>query len=565
MLREPSSRMGFGTSMLKMMSATQDGHLEAAEALDGLLESGEILAKHEFTCTLYTALGYDIANEPHSAQRMYKRLYDTTPPNLEHLVLSRANSKLLTDSLACAGLRDSSTLESNLSRVRDSLNLKKDLLKHADAAYRDDYTILLATVHLLAEAVAALASSDDGALRRVNSNAAMFDAGLEKFSPEPWISIVAALSAQLINKITERAVAKLKVSDTTKKALHEKKILEVWKTQEDAVKGLLEGKSVVCSSPPGTGKSFMAYLAADNLGPGEQLAYLVPTRSLSTQVFADLQGLSGSEGTVAISTRDETDHDEHLSDYHVVVSTYEKMGALVRGGKVNPAHVKRVVADEIHIIGEESRGVAAEMALARLLEGSPQMIGLSGLLAEKDAKLLSEWLDASPVASSWKSTNLNEKILLDGTAILRDGGEEPLPLLARPGAEPRKKRIAAAAYYSSLAVRKSEAALISVARRTDAFKVAREIAKGVRSTSLDDYDLIPTMESKLPRYRDVADQIKGIEPSIPEFGRRMIEMLESGVAYHHAGLPHRYRDVIEEGVKEKKIDVVGPLPPWRRA
>ena len=558
MLREPS-KPSFGASMVKMMDATQDGHLEAAEALEDLVESGEVPRKHEFSYILYAALGYDIANEPHSARRMYERLAYTEPPNLEHFVLSRANSRLLTDSLARAGLRDSLGLDSNLSRVRDDLNSRKECMKHVDDAYRDDYVVLLATVNLLAETIGALASSDGSALKRANSNAALFYDDLEKFSPDPWISIAAALSAQLIGKIAERAVANLEVPYGTKNALREKQILEVWKTQADAVNGLLGGKSVVCSSPPGTGKSFMAYLAAGNLSGEEQMAYLVPTRSLSAQVFDDLQGI-GSGSTVAISTRDETKYDDRLSECGVVVSTYEKMGALVRSGKVDPTRVKRVVADEIHIIGDEARGIAAEMALAGLMEGAPQLVCLSGLLGKDDAKLLSQWLGANPVESSWKSTRINEKILLDGTVYLKDGGEEKIPILARSDAESKAKRMAAAKYYSASAVRESTTTLISVASRRDAFRIAREIAKSVRSPGLDDHGMIQIMGNKMPGYKDVADKIREIEPNIPEFGKRMIEMLESGVAYHHAGLPRRYREVVEEGVKQGKVDVLVATP-----
>ena len=205
----------FGTAMLKMFNGTQDGHLQAAEALEDLMESGQISREHEFTCTLYAALGYDIAGEPHSARKMYERLAYTEHPNLEHFVLSKANSRLLTDSFARAGLRDSSGLGSNLSRVRDDLNSKKERLRRADSTYRDDYVVLLATVHLLADTIGALAASDDIALKRASSNATLFHNGLEKFSPEPWISLVAALSAQLIGKIAERAEANLEAPDRT--------------------------------------------------------------------------------------------------------------------------------------------------------------------------------------------------------------------------------------------------------------------------------------------------------------------------------------------------------------
>lgn len=561
MLREPVARQAFGASLARLVSETKDESIrEAAEALDDLVESGEIPDKHEFTCILYSALGYDIANEPYAARRMYRRLALSKHPDLEHFVISRSNSRLLTSAFEDIGLRDSAKLGDKLSRVKNNLETQKEYMEHVDEAYRDDYTILLSTVYLLGDMIKALAASDGDGVKKAHSTAAKFYEELEKFSPDPWIEIVAALSMQLIGRIAERAVVGLKVPDETKNILREKKILEIWKPQADAVNGLLGGKSVVCSSLPGTGKSFMAYLAASSLEPRAQMAYLVPTRSLSSQVFDDLRDMAKTTRKIAISTRGRIKDDDRLSECDVVVATYEKMGALVRSGKIDPARIKRVVADEIHMIGDEAIGMATEMVLTGLMEHSPQMICFSGLLGARDAALLSEWLGADRVESSWRGAEINEKILLDGTVTTREGGTEKIPLLTKPGVAPREKKIAAAAHYASLAVRDGEAVLISVTSRKDAFAVADKIAKGVRSPSPDNYDVIPIMEKKRTELEAAADKMRGIEPSIPEFGKCLAEMLELGIAFYHADLPRRYREVVEDGVKGKKVDVVVATP-----
>ena len=561
MLREPSTKQTFGASLAKLVNETEDeAILEAAEALDDLVESGEIPDKYKFTCILYAALGYDIANEPYSAKRMYRRLAFVKHPNLEHFVISRSNSRLLTGAFEDIGLRDSTKLEDKLSRVRNNLEIQKEYIKHVDEAYRDDYSILLSAVYLLGDTISALASSDSNGIKKANSTAAKIYEELEKFSPEPWIEIVAALSMQLIRKITERAVVGLEVPDKTKSMLREKKILEIWKPQADAVSGLLGGKSIVCSSPPSTGKVFMAYIATGSLEIGAQMAYLVPTHSLASRVFDDLRDMTKATRKIAMSTRGRIKDDDRLSECDVVVATYEKMGALMRSSKIDPARIKRVVADEIHIIGDEAKGMAAEMTLARLMEHAPQMICLSGLLGAKDAALLSRWLDADRVESSWRGTKINEKILLDGAVIARDGGMEKIPLLAKPGVASSEKKIAAATHYASLAVRDGEAALISVTNNRDAFIVADKIAEGIGSASFDNYEINPIIKNNLSKYKTVADKIRSVEPEIPEFGKHLIKTLESGVAFYHADLPFRYRKAIEDGARERRVDVVVATP-----
>lgn len=195
----------FGASLAKLASSTEDGPArEAAEALDCLLESGEISGELEFKCALFAALGYDIAGEPRSARRMYRRLSRARHPDLSHFLLSGENSKLVTGAFEDAGMRDSAELGSKLSLVKSDLGRRKELVARIDGAYVDNYAVLLAALSLLADAVGAAASHDVGGMEKAAASAVQIYDGLDKFSTEPWIEIVAALSMRLICRMAGR-------------------------------------------------------------------------------------------------------------------------------------------------------------------------------------------------------------------------------------------------------------------------------------------------------------------------------------------------------------------------
>src|SRR5271165_2287135 len=76
--------------------------------------------------------------------------------------------------------------------------------------------------------------------------------------------------------------------------------------QEAAVKaGLLEGKSLVISSPTASGKTLIAMLAAyGKLKEGRKVVYLSPLRALASEKFAEFKKLERFGARCAIATGD---------------------------------------------------------------------------------------------------------------------------------------------------------------------------------------------------------------------------------------------------------------------
>ena len=158
--------------------------------------------------------------------------------------------------------------------------------------------------------------------------------------------------------------------------------------QEDSVKaGLLDGKSLLVSSPTASGKTLIATLAiihylSSNSG---KVVYLTPLRALAAEKFSEFKKLEpldiGKKIKIQISTGDYDSTDSSLAKNDVLILTNEKMDSIIRHGADWINDIGLVVADEVHLIGDADRGPTLEMILTKLklLESKPQIIALSGL------------------------------------------------------------------------------------------------------------------------------------------------------------------------------------------
>ncbi len=546
-------------------AGTDPGSLKSAAGdLGGLVESRDIPARYEFFGALCAALAYDIANEPRDARRMYRRLGGLEHPSLEHLVISGANSRSLAEAFGHIGLRERGPLAADMSRVKSNLREHREYLeKTVDDGFRDDYTVLLATLSLFDGLLGAIGEMDGGRVSEISAAAGKFQEDLGLFSPDPWIELAAALCLRLIRGIAGRSVLNLDVPEETKKALHRIEFTELSAPQKAAVDGgLLRGRSVVYSSPRGAGRSLLSYLAAGSREAGAQVAYLVPTRPHSERALADLNLALGSAREIAAPDGGTAGRDDRVPGCDVVVATYEEMGALVRGGRVDPSRIRTVIADGIDVLGDRSLGLGADMMLTRFLRErrATQLIGLSGTLGKADLARLCGWMGAVGVPSAPEGAGVREGILLDGTLHLRDGGAESVPVFAEDGASGRGKKAAAAMHYAARAVASGEAVLISVAELAEASRLAAEIARHVGGRRHPNADVAAALSAKRRIHAAAARRVREIEPETPKFAADLASMMERGIAYHHAGLPRRYGEVVEDAARGGAADVVVAAP-----
>ncbi|MFE6225532.1 DEAD/DEAH box helicase [Streptomyces sp. NPDC057854] len=166
---------------------------------------------------------------------------------------------------------------------------------------------------------------------------------------------------------------------------------------------------LVVVAPTGAGKTpigMVAALAAH--ARGRKAAWLVPQRSLTDELDRELQ-LWRRHGLRVVRLSGEAAVDtELIRSADVWVATTEKFEAICRAGSLRDAlgEVGCLVVDEIHLLGDPTRGAVLEALLARVREDSAgtRIVGLSATVANADE--VADWLGARLVRTTWRPTRL---------------------------------------------------------------------------------------------------------------------------------------------------------------
>ena len=157
------------------------------------------------------------------------------------------------------------------------------------------------------------------------------------------------------------------------------------KFQEDSVKALEEGKSVVVSAPTGSGKTLIAnYLIDLRLQQGKKVMYTAPIKALSNQKYKEFTALYG-EGKVGLMTGDIVLHPEAP----VIIMTTEIYRNMVMVNDPAIQDVMAVIFDEVHYINDIERGHIWEESIIF----SPDHVRFLCLSATiPNAEEFSEWI-----------------------------------------------------------------------------------------------------------------------------------------------------------------------------
>ncbi len=129
--------------------------------------------------------------------------------------------------------------------------------------------------------------------------------------------------------------------------------------QEQAVRAIDGGRSVIIAAPTGCGKTLVAEYAIDvSLRKGQRVIYTAPIKSLSNQKYRDFRHRFGEE-RVGIHTGDVTVN-PHAA---VLIMTTEIFRNLILEESPRLDDVYYVVFDEIHYLDDEERGTVWEESL----------------------------------------------------------------------------------------------------------------------------------------------------------------------------------------------------------
>ena len=342
-------------------------------------------------------------------------------------------------------------------------------------------------------------------------------------------------------------IEKLDLPESAIEFLKSEGLTKLYPPQNDAIKaGLLKGKSVLVSAPTASGKTLIATLAiisylSKNKG---KVIYLSPLRALAAEKFLEFKKLEkisiGNKIKVGISTGDYENIEKKLEKNNVLILTNEKMDSIIRHGAEWIDEIGLVISDEIHLIGDDSRGPTLEMILTQLkeLEHKPQILGLSATITNSDE--IAIWLGCKLVDNEWRPVPLSEGVYDGGLVTMSDGTTfevantirgTPIDLGVQCVQEGGQSLIFA------------ETRMRSKSLATKAVEVIEQL---LEKKELDELEKI---SKKILTNNEQTDLVK-----------TLAILVKKGVAFHHAGLNQTCRQIIETEFRKGTIKLLSSTP-----
>jgi helicase len=335
----------------------------------------------------------------------------------------------------------------------------------------------------------------------------------------------------------------LPLNEKILEVLEKNGISTLFPPQVEAIKaGVLEGHNLVLAVPTSSGKTLVAEVAilkAISEGLGKAL-YLVPLKSLAREKYLDFQKYNSLGIRTAMSVGDYDSPGTRLKDADIVILTTERADSLIRHQTSWFSEISIVIADEIHLVNDSSRGPTLEMVMAKIRLRSPhiQIIALSATISNSDE--IAGWLGAQLVKSNWRPVPLREGVFLDDSIRFDDGKTKEIE---RRREYPINDLIADT-------LDEEGQVLIFVSSRRSTIAVAKRASSSVRSF---------LNRNELTKLANLSKTILQ-KPSIPETIRTLARVMGNGVAFHHAGLTNNERTKIEDAFRSNLLKVIVATP-----
>lgn len=218
--------------------------------------------------------------------------------------------------------------------------------------------------------------------------------------------------------------------------------------------------------------------------------------------------------------------DKKLAQADIIITTYEKMDSIIRNfyDKEWIFDIATIIIDEIHFIGESSRGPRLESLIVRMNEflQTPQIIGLSATI--NNPEFFNSWLNK-----------------LGNKTILIKSKERPVTLHYKIEVSQNKNSTIKKILKSIL--EKNGQILIFLNTRKATQKMARALYQTTKHfLEPNERDLCKKIETELKK-------IQGGHPELQK-------IIKHGISFHHAGLLPKERRLVEQNYKRRIIKVI---------
>ncbi|MGB9980049.1 DEAD/DEAH box helicase [Methanobacterium sp.] len=292
--------------------------------------------------------------------------------------------------------------------------------------------------------------------------------------------------------------------------------------------GLLKNNSnYIIAIPTASGKTLLGLIAALNtLLKGGKVVYAAPLISIQNEKLAEFKKLEKFDIKVG----------KHPRSADLSVMVFESFDAITRFSWNTLREIDLLIIDEFHMIGEYSRGPTIECAITRskIINPGLRIIALSATLKNMDD--LASWLDAEVVEHDYRPVPLYKDVLITEEHELKNKNDIVLRILKD-------------------SIEDSSQILVFVSTRRFTESLANYISGKVKRSIPGD---------KNAAFNEVAEKIldvprkRGSRPTT--ICLKLAECIENGVAFHHAGLFDKQREIIENEFRAGNLLMITATP-----
>jgi helicase len=300
--------------------------------------------------------------------------------------------------------------------------------------------------------------------------------------------------------------------------------------------------NLVVASPTASGKTIIAELVGleSILNRKKKAMYTGPLRALASEHYNDLKKKYGDKHQIkfAVSTGELDSSSKYLSNFDFIFSTFEKLDSLLIHRAEWLQQIGVLIIDEVHEL-DSDRGATLEMIITklRILNPKIQIVALSATIPNADE--LATWLKAELVESNYRPVPLKEGVHFHQTVVFK--GDEQMELAQEDPLE---------ALVSDTLKQKKQA-LVFANTRPRAESLAKQTAAIISP-------LISPEEKK--QLEKLAQKIENALEIPTEQCKKLASLIKQGVAFHHAGLIARQRELDEDNFRNGLIKTITATP-----
>ena len=243
---------------------------------------------------------------------------------------------------------------------------------------------------------------------------------------------------------------------------------------------------------------------------------------------------------VEISTGDFDASEKNLGQNDILVLTNEKMDSIIRQGAEWIDQISLVIADEVHLLGDDDRGPTLEIVLTKLklLPKKPQILALSATVTNADE--IADWLECKLVHSEWRPVPLSEGVYDQGVVTMQDNKKYEIQTSIRgPSVD-----------LGLDSLNNGGQAILFAETRTRSVSLATKTSEAVSQTlNNEEKETLEKISQKILDDNEHTELVK-----------TLASLIKNGVAFHHAGLNSSCRDLIESEFRNKRIKILASTP-----